>query len=256
MRSRALIATLLLMLSLMGCRAHGDASQPVPTAFIPAAGGHAERVLVLLPGRADDLERLRTSGAAEAAQKAWPGTDVVLAEVTMEYYLQRAAEQRLHDEIVAPLRKRGYREIWMGGASMGGMGTLLYDRTYPGQLDGMVLLAPYLGGRKIHDEIRAAGGLAAWNPGPPQPMTPETWEHELWRYLHDLSSQPARTRQLWLAYGDHDRLREAMPLIEPLVPAGQVRVLEGGHTWSVWTPALHDVMKSARQNAVARSDAR
>jgi len=253
MRLRPLLFALLASASqLLGCRAHGDPDKPIPTAFIPAQG-QAQRVMVLLPGRADDLERLRRSGAADVVQKAWPGTDVVLAELTLDYYMRQDAERRLHDEVVEPLRKRGYQQVWMGGASMGGMGTLLYDRSYPDQLDGMVLLAPYLGSSALHAQIRAAGGLSQWNPGPPQTMTMDNWDHELWRYLHALSSQPERTRRIWLAYGDKDRLRKAMPLIEPMLPAGQVLVREGGHSWSVWTPALGEILQSASAQDAARS---
>ena len=57
--------------------------------------------------------------------------------------------------MIAPARARGYAGVWLAGASMGGMGTLLYERSRPGELDGLVLLAPYLGDRGLLEESLA-----------------------------------------------------------------------------------------------------
>ena len=85
---------------------------------------------------------------------------------------------------------------------------------------------------------------AAWDPGPPQAIGPDNRQHELWRHLQGWSREPARARNVWLAYGDRDRLRRAMPVIEPLLRPGQVLVRDGGHAWSVWTPALREVLRA------------
>ena len=230
-----------LALLLSACTAHGDPTQPVPTAFIPARQP-ATRAFVVLPGRADDLEGLRRSGAAQAIQSVWPDTDVVLAEVTIEYYLRRDVEQRLHD-VIAPLRARGYREVWLGGASLGGLGSLAYEMRYPQDIDGLVLLAPYLGERSVIEEIEAQGGIATWRSPPPSPQPDrQEWQRDVWRRVQAWSHDARRTRNVWLAYGDQDPLRMAQPLLAPLLPPGHVRTVSGGHSWAVWTPALHDIL--------------
>jgi pimeloyl-ACP methyl ester carboxylesterase len=247
--SRLRVATCLLVLTtLLGCTARGDPTQPIPTAFI-AAPQPATRLFVVLPGRADDLAGLRDSGIAQAVQSQWPDTDVVLAEVTLDYYNDGHAPERLRREVIAPARERGYSEIWLGGASLGGTGTLLYDATYPGEVDGMVLLAPYVGERELLDEIVRAGGVAAWEPGPPQPITADTWQREVWRNIHDWTLDRSRARRVWLAYGDADRLRKAMPILVSVLPAEQVFIRDGGHTWTVWTPAMQDILSRARSTA-------
>ena len=129
--------------------------------------------------------------------------------------------------------------------SMGGMGALMHERLYPGDVDGLLLLAPYLGDRAILKEIRDAGGLAQWTPGPVQPVTAKTWQRELWRHLQGWGRDSARTRQVWLAYGDRDRLRDAIALLTPLLPADHVMVRSGGHTWTGWSPAAGDLLRRA-----------
>ncbi|RYF41275.1 MAG: hypothetical protein EOO25_10355 [Comamonadaceae bacterium] len=131
--------------------------------------------------------------------------------------MEGRAEQRLQDEVIAPARGRGYAQIWLVGASLGGMGALLHQRSYPGSVDGMVLLAPYLG------ESAA------------QPL--------LLQHLESLRREPQRARNVWLAYGRSDRLRASMPLLEPLLPPGQVLVRDGGHDWQLWSPVTGDILR-------------
>lgn len=235
---------LLVALLACACVAKGDPSQPIPTATLPATAAKAERLVIVLPGRADDLARLRNSGVADSIHEVWPDADVVFAELTLDFYREGDAPKRLRTEVVEPLRARGYREVWMAGASMGGMGTLMYDAQFPGELDGMILLAPYLGDFDLLLEIDKAGGVRRWNGGAPQGFTAESWQRDVWRYIKALADDPERSRRIWLAYGDEDRLRKAMPLFVPALHAQQVFVRDGGHTWRVWTPATLEMLRA------------
>ena len=250
-RTAARLAATFCMLALTAaCGPLGDPSKPIPTALVPAQG-KAERLVVVLPGRGDDLAALRRSGMVEAIQGAWPDADVLLAELAIRYYQGGDAARRLHEEVVAPARSRGYREVWLGGASMGGMGTLLYDKFYPGDADGLFLLAPYLGDRAILSEIMQAGGVAQWTPGPVQEMSDATWQRELWRHLKSWQQDPAKSRNVWMATGDRDRLREANAILAPLLPPGQVLVRPGGHDWTVWSPATREILEAAGRKSTS-----
>jgi enterochelin esterase-like enzyme len=142
-----------------------------------------------------------------------------------------------------PARARGYREVWLLGASLGGLGALMHDARWQGTVDGIVLMAPYLGEKPLLDEIAAAGGIARWNAGPvPTQVNGDNFQHELWRHLQTWSRDPAHARNVWLAYGDRDYLRDTMPSLIPLLPASHVLVRSGGHAWTVWTPAVTDVL--------------
>lgn len=247
-------ATLLSALALLlaGCLSGGGTRERIPTRLLPALAGDGERVLVVvLPGRGDDLQGLVDSGIAPAIQAAWPEADVLLAEVTMAYYYEGRMPERLHEEVIAPARERGYAGVWLAGASMGGMGTLLYERSRPGELDGLVLLAPYLGGRGLLEEI-GGPGLAAWQPGPlPAEISRKTYQREVWR---NVQRWPAggRGQDVWLAYGEDDRLAKAIGVLAPALPPDQVLARPGGHAWGVWSPAAGEVFARIRAARAGR----
>lgn len=238
---------LLLAALIAGCANMGDRRQPIPTQMMPAPSGALATIkplVVVLPGRRDNVEVMARYGIAEAIQRSWPDADVMLTSATMDYYLEGNLAQRLHAQIVLPARARGVREIWLVGASLGGMGALLYERQYPGEVQGLVLLAPYLGESGLLREITQAGGIGAWQPDtPPQPMSPGTHQIELWRFLQTWKDDLHRGERVWIAYGDQDRLRDAIPVIAPLVPCTQILKRPGGHKWSVWTPAAEEVFR-------------
>jgi pimeloyl-ACP methyl ester carboxylesterase len=231
---------------LFGCFPRGDPSQPIPTASIAASQQPARRLVVVLPGRGDDLDALRRSGIAQAVQSAWPDADVVLTGLALGYYLEGVAEQRLHDEVIAPARAHGYAQVWLVGASLGGTGALMFDRAYPGEATGLVLLAPYLGDDAMVARIAQAGGVARWQ-APPKAaaVTPGNFQQELWRHVQAVSGHPADARKLWLAYGRKDGFAAANALLGAALPPGHVLVREGGHDWDVWTPAARELLLRA-----------
>ena len=68
----------------------GNARAPIPQALIPA-GTPATRLVVVLPGRGDDIAALRTSGIVPAVQSAWPDADVLLTGLGFAYYMEGRA---------------------------------------------------------------------------------------------------------------------------------------------------------------------
>jgi len=143
--------------------------------------------------------------------------------------------ERLHDEIVAAARARGYARIWIAGASMGGMGALLYERRYPRDVTGLVLMAPFMGGPSMVRSVAAAGGLAAWDPGPvPGGVDAGNYQNEMWRVVKGWAQNPDQAKRIWLVCGDVDRLLPASMLIAPLLPKEHFIQPKGGHDWDVW----------------------
>src|SRR4051794_29524247 len=134
---------------LIGCFPRGDPSQPIPTLLVNAPQ-KAQRLVVVLPGRGDDVNDLRKSGIAQAVQSAWRDADVVLTGLALGYYMEGNAEQRLHDEVLVPARARGYQQGWLGGAAMGGLGGGVDDRAYSESVTRLGLFPPFL---------REAGGV-------------------------------------------------------------------------------------------------
>ena len=239
------IAGAALALLLGGCTAGGDVRKPIPTATY-AAAQPAQRLVVVLPGRGDDLASLQRKQVAQTIQRAWPDADVILTGLSMPFYRQGQAITRLHDEIIEPGQGQRNRELWIIGISLGGMGAMLHEREYPGQVDGFLLLSPYLGDKAIHKEIRAAGGLAGWDPGPLQAVEASTFQHELWRTAKSWQQTPARTAAVWLAYGSDEGFRKPIELLSPALPADHVLMLPGAHDWRLWQAALQEMLERIR----------
>ena len=237
-RLRILLSGLLMSLAglvVSGCASPRLPSGPIPVQEIPAPQPSAARVLVVvLPGRGDDLDDLTKTGMAEVIQKAWPQADVLLAGATIDYYAEGKVPQRLHDEIIVPARARGYTEIWLTGASMGGMGALMYERVYPRDVTGVVLYAPYMGEPGLIRQVATAGGLAKWDPGPkPAALDADNYQTEVWRVVKGWQD-PTEAKRIWLVCGDSDRFVQAARLISPLLPPDHFVAVTGGHDWDVW----------------------
>jgi dienelactone hydrolase len=113
----------------------------------------------------------------------------------------------------------------LAGFSLGGLGSLLYVRSYPNDVDGVLLCSPFLGGSSIHQEIRLAGGVAAWSVTSDDPTN---MGRSLWAWIknHDRGATPP----IWLGYGDSDMVTaEGPPLLASVLPAERVFTVPGNH---------------------------
>jgi hypothetical protein len=144
------------------------------------------------------------------------------------YYIGRSLVPRLKVDIIDPAREAGYEEIWLVGASMGGLGALLYNKFHPADVDGLFLISPFLGDREVTDAIIAAGGLETWEPGPFD--TEEDWQIMLWDWLKTRSRAGWAGAPLYLGYGTQDSFVEAQNLLGANLPPERVFTSEGGHT--------------------------
>lgn len=235
-RLRDLVSGLVVSTLLLGCATLRKPSGPIPVKEIPAPQRSAQPPLVIvLPGRADDLDDLAASGIAAAVQRAWPEADVLLAGATLGYYADGDVASRLRTDVIQPARQRGYREIWLAGASMGGMGALLYERRYPHDVTGLVLMAPFMGKPGLVREVAAAGGPAAWDPGPaPATVDADNYQREMWRLVKGWGASPREADRIWLICGRDDRFIDAARLMAPTLAADHYLEEPGGHDWPVW----------------------
>jgi len=227
------ILILLAALGLAACAPIGDSRVSIPIEIVRAPQPSAMRTLVIvLPGRHDEGRGENERGMARAIQEAWPGADVLLAAATFAYYRDGKLVERLHDDIVAPAQREGYRRIWLAGASMGGMGAMLYERAHPATLAGVVLFAPFLGDKALLEEIRSAGGVQQWDPGPlPSQVDGRNYQRQVWKHIRD--SAPGS--RVWLACGSDDYLLSGARLLATTLPDGRFVEMPGGHDWRTWS---------------------
>jgi hypothetical protein len=57
-------------------------------------------------------------------------------------------------------------------------------------------------------------------------------------------------RQVWIAYGDTDRLLPGIERLIGLIPPGCVFRLKGGHTWEVWTKGFTEILATIVWNPI------
>lgn len=208
--------------------------EPLPLQLIPAPQV-AKRLVIVLPGLGEKMVNLEQSGIAAAIQRGMPDADVMLTLASIRYYLDGGMPRRVHDQVVVPAKGR-YAEIWLAGASMGGGGVTMYEREYPGEMNGLILFAPFMGSQRLLEEIRTAGGLAQWNPGPvPEKVTGFNIAREQWRLVKSWSQDPNRNRNVWLTCGTSDDLLPASELIAQALPSDHYFKTDGIHDWVAWT---------------------
>ncbi|MBV8413658.1 MAG: hypothetical protein JO251_00430, partial [Verrucomicrobia bacterium] len=137
-----------------------DPAKPLAVIWYYAKeSARSQRLFIFLPGRRDRAADFARHGLINMAQRRVGDLDCVAVDATIGYYLDGSVADRIQREIVIPARAREYREIWLVGVSMGGLGAFFHERTFPGATDGLILLAPFLGDdRKLFADIDAAGG--------------------------------------------------------------------------------------------------
>ena len=224
---KSLLTLICAAMSLTACIAPPTES-PIPSLEARATDPANKTLIVMLPGRGDRAEVFTREGFEEAGRQH--GFDTIMVDAHFGYYMKRSLIPALHEDIIKPARDSGYESIWLLGVSMGGLGSLLYTTEHPDQVDGLVLLAPFLGDRDVIEEVDAAGGLASWNP---EDSGVKDYEIAVWSWLQNetASDNPI---PILLGYGESDRLASAYPvLIEPL-GTDNIYPVEGDHNWTTW----------------------
>jgi pimeloyl-ACP methyl ester carboxylesterase len=210
----------------------------VRASFRPAkAGTVAPARMVWLPGAYHAAQDFLNAGFPEAVQLRRISLDLVFVDLELQHLADRSALQQLRSDIVLPTRNLGV-SIWLGGVSLGGMFALSYAAAHPAELDGLCLLAPYLGNRLLTAEIAAASGPNLWEPGE---LADSDEERRIWRYIKTRRGGP---QSLYLGFGRGDRFSAAHRLLAETLPAESVNIIEGGHEWRTWTTLWENFLDS------------
>lgn len=217
---------------------------PVPTVQLAPMPAGSDCLLVLLPGRGDRASVFGHSSFAQPVADAGVRAGVVAADLHVGYYVNRTAEMRLHEDVVVPAKARGVSEIWLVGVSLGGLGALAYDRFHPGEVSGIVLLAPFLGEDEVIDEVASGGGLPGWQPR--LPLAPDDWQRNIWLWLKRFARPGPDTPELVLGWGSGDALAPSCRLLADVLPADRTFVVPGSHDWSVWRRLWREMLASGR----------
>jgi len=198
------------------------------TRRIPAWSGDARAgCIVLLPGAHQELGDFERGGFDAAMHQRHLPWELVLAAPQLAHLTDRSWLVRLHEEIIGPVRERG-QALWLGGISLGAFMALRFAAEHPGAIDGLCLLAPYLGSRIVAAEIARCDSLQSWQAGLP---VDDDDERQIWCYVRGLRPPPPR---IFLGFGGSDRFADSQRLLARALPPACSRQIDGGHEWPVW----------------------
>jgi len=211
--------------------------------FADSSGARAPALLVMLPGAYDTPRDFIDHGFVAAVRERHLALDIQLLDAHVAYYTGQTIVERLRQDVVEPALQQGYRQIWLAGISIGGMGSLLYTATHPSQITGVVALAPYLGPRNISGDVVRAGGLRSW-PAPGQSLPEDEIDRRLWLWLrsHALPGPAPDLPGLYWGYGESDRFALGHKAVAEALPAERVFTVDGGHDWPAWIALWRQIL--------------
>ncbi len=217
------------VLLLSGC-AH-FASQPMDVLSYVGHSTSHKNLFVFVRGLGGSNRSFAEEGMVEATWQRGIDFDMVAPNSHFAYYSERTLIERLRQDVILPAKNKGYTKIWLVGPSMGGLGSLLYVREYPEDIDGIYLISPFLGDDEIIDEINDQGGLGHWKPGDYSPD--EDWQRMLWHWIKaDVERQ--NTPPIYLGYGNDDMYGKAQRLLVTALPESHISRLDGGHDYETF----------------------
>jgi pimeloyl-ACP methyl ester carboxylesterase len=206
---------------------------------IPATPGTAApHCIICLPGAYHAPEDFLSAGFHTCVGERGLPIDLLFVDPELQYLGDRRFREQLEREIVHPMRCAGGSSIWLAGISLGGFMALDYAAANPGDLDGVCLLAPYLGNRMLTADIANTQDLRTWRP---DDLAQFDEEHRIWRFIQ---AQPAGSEFLYLGYGSEDRFAEAHRSMARALPARSLDVVPGGHDWRTWTTLWENFLDS------------
>jgi pimeloyl-ACP methyl ester carboxylesterase len=209
------------------------APTPIPSTYYATGPASQDRaLLLLLPGRSDTAADFEKQGFVQAARKSGAPIDLAAVDARFGYYIGKTLGQRVATDVIAPARARGYRSFWLSGVSMGGIGALIYAQQHPGEVDGVLAIAPFLGDNDVIKEIEQAGGLVKWKSI--GVAKPGDYQRELWLWLGRCLPQAKGCPRIFLGFGSDDRFVRAHRLLAAVLPSDQVIEVPGEHEWAPW----------------------
>ena len=203
-------------------------------------------LMVFLPGLKDIMKDYELQGFVEVVRRTDARVDALVVDAHYGYYANRTVLDRLHLDVIRPAKARGYERVWLVGISMGGAGALLYASRFPGEISGVVALAPFLGSADVIREISAAGGVTTWTA--PEPSATD-YPRQLWRWLKQYENPTPVLPQLYLGYGDRDKFAPANQLLAEILSPQQVSIIAGRHDWATWKRLWHVLLPRWRSGS-------
>ncbi len=188
-------------------------------------------LVVLFPGIGGKGAHYTTQGFLDEVWERGFEASMEVLEVKPSLYLGSRIVELVKTEVIEPAKAEGFEEFYFVGVSMGGHGVLLYATTYPEDVDGIVILAPFISFDFSSEAIEEAGGLEKWQDCPFL-----AWDYgcNVWKSLQIYVSDPRNQRKVVLGFGREDRFVDQCRVLADALLPEQVFTVPGGHDWATW----------------------
>ena len=215
-----------------GCIMPPATSNPMDAVHLDKnPGKQSEIVFVFLPGRRDEPEDFIKNGFIDDLWKKGINADVVIADAHLGYYYERIFDDRLMQDIINPLKEKGYKEIWAVGVSLGGFGAVMFERDHPDSWDGIIMIAPFIGDQDdVLKQVRESEGIDAGKFA--QNLTDDDYTARFWQWIQSYGRRPSFP--IYIGLGTDDRMYEEQVRLLDAMDADRVIQIPGGHNWKVW----------------------
>lgn len=231
-------------LTLAGCVFPRAAKVPMDSISLSAApNARADTLIVFLPGAQEVPIDIVKEGFIEQVRARNIDADVMVIDSHIGYFLKRTFDVRIRTDIIEPARAQGYKSIWLAGISLGGFGSLMYSRIFPGEIDGVIAIAPFIASNDVLNEVIDAGGLARWQPE--LPLKTDDYQRDLLLWLRGYADPNMKRPKLYIGYGSKDGLAQFQTLIGTILPPDRLLAAPGGHDWPPWKQMWGDVLDRA-----------
>lgn len=227
---RHLFLILVAVSTVVSCASFGNSELPLTTYKIPS-GSKTQNLLVMFPGINSPGTDFIEHGFVQMFQQKYSNVDITLVDTRIAYISAGNIAERIHKEIILPAIREGYKNIWFVGVSLGGLSAITHNRDFAGNINGVVLIAPYLGAQYKIEDLLAHEPPLVWSQQRDKSMDKTI---RLWRYLISETQNQKNKMRLFLAYGDSDRFSDLHRFLASLLNENNVFIEKGGHNWTVW----------------------
>ena len=217
---------------------------------------NARGLVVFMHGLGDNAGSFERWGLVDTVREH--GWDSIAVGSHFGFYQGFTLVERLQEDVIAPAVAMGYRNIWLVGVSMGGFGALSYAEAHPQDIDGVVLMAPYLGEPEVIAEIRENESLGDWDAGNVDAMEDgrPRQSRKVWVWIREqLQARRGRGTPIYLGYGTEDDGAENHALLARFLPSDRVLARAGIHKWTTWGPISEDLFPVAFGGSTAVASA-
>jgi pimeloyl-ACP methyl ester carboxylesterase len=194
-----------------------------------------KNLLILLRGMGGSPEDFNKHGLIQEVRSRRLPFDISVPNAHFGYYKSRTLEERLKHDLIEPARQKGYQQIWLAGFSMGGLGSLFYLRRFKKDVDGVILVSPFMGWENTLHAIEKSGGIQNWEPK----RNSDNWQQLIWGWVKTYAKNPGIYPPIYLGYGTQDGMTGKGPvLLSAALQEERVFSIKGRHDYktfiSIW----------------------